>query len=151
MSVKATANRFSLDSTLVLRASGLAGVTATTATGSIALDILTSYWASGDDAEPAQFVIETQVESISGTTPTITYHVQVAAASDSAFGSPVEVMVSEAISAVGYTTLALTEEMLNAAIVQLGSIAGFLRVNAVVAGTTPVVAFNAYLAPLVGR
>jgi hypothetical protein len=151
MSVKASANRFALDSLLVLRASGLAGVTTTTATGSIALDILTSYWASGDDAEPAQFAIETQIESISGTTPTLTYHVQVAAATDSAFGTPVEVLVSETLSATGWTTLAITEEALNAAIAQLGSNAGFVRVNAVVTGTSPVIAFNAYLSPLVGR
>jgi hypothetical protein len=146
MSVKSGYYRFPQDALLVLRAQGQAGVTATTVTSSIQLDAQTAYWAAGDSAEPNKFAIQTQVESLAGTSPTITFHVQVAGPNDPNFTSPIEVLVSEPLTAVGFYTLTLAAE--EVAVFPGG---GFLRLNAVIGGTTPVVAFNAFQAPLLGR
>jgi len=144
MAVRSGSNRFSFDALLSFRLAGVPGMTATAASGFLPLDNVTGYWTAGDlniSAEPFEFAVEVQVESISGAGASVAYTVEVA--TDNLFTAPVTV-ADTTVSAAGLSTLMVSREAINAA----GPMA-FIRVKATISGTTPVVAWNAYAAPVV--
>jgi len=154
MSVKTTANRFSLDALTVFRASGLATVAASGgSTNPLTLDELVAYWNAGDNANQYEFAIRAQAESIGAASgsPTVTFSVQVDVST--AFSTAVTVATSTVLTAAGVAVLVVDREAILAAQATLASTGPlYLQVYMTLAGgaTTPAVAWNAYPAPFAG-
>lgn len=146
MPANASVNRFALDTdpNVLLRAKGLAAVTADTASGTMLLDVLTSYWDSGELAQNLEFVIVVEFETLALGGGTLNAIVQVD--DNASFSSPTAVE-TRAIAATGRYVFSVTREELNRADIA----ATHLRVlTDVTGGTTPSWSFNVYAAPTVG-
>lgn len=146
MTVKASANRFSFDGATVLRAEGSADVTATDSSKALPLDVLSSYWASGELASNHQFAIVVQVEKLDKTTGDETYEFAVEVDSSESFGSAA-VVTKRSFNSTGKHVFVLSREE----IVSAKNGAAFLRIKATLGGTTPIVAYSAYTSPVVGQ
>jgi hypothetical protein len=147
MSVKSSTNRFPIDSLLVLEAAGTAAVTSSAGSASnLALDVLTSYWATGDVAELRDFAVVIETTALVGTG---TYTASVQVSTDPTFASPagVAVATSLAISATGRTEM-IVERDLIAAVLGANATAGYARVYMTLGGTSPSITYNAYAAPV---
>jgi hypothetical protein len=149
MSVKSSTNKFSLDALLVLEPAGSANITATgVSASSIELDVLTAYWQTGDIAVNLDVAVVLEVTVWDHTTGDETYVATVEVAPTSGFGAPVTV-ATQAITGLGrYVMVIDRDEVQNA----LGTSAtdGFLRVKQTLAGTTPILNYSAFVAPLPG-
>lgn len=148
MSVFASSNRFPIDALLILRPSGEAAMTASAASDSYyTVDVLTSYWASGDEASDLDFVAVFTVEA--APVGTGTYVLSIQASTSTGFGSPVTVG-SVTVSAAGEYVVSINREELIAAFGS-GNTTGYLRAYATIGGTSPSIQWNVYLSPLTGE
>lgn len=145
MPVNASANRFPIDAELVLRAKGQAAVTAaSTPSNNFVLPRDDSYWGFGliPDFETAVII---EVESIvTAGGETYNFEVQVDTASN--FPSATTI-AARAATGVGRLTLVIPREAIRAA---EAAGATHLRVLQSGTGVGRSIAWNAYLAPLVG-
>ena len=142
MSVNSSSNRYPLDALLVLRPSGLAAVTATTATATLPLDVPSGYWRQPpENANLLDFAIELLLEA--APTGTVVFNVDIAV--DAGFTT----MQTVASVTVNPNSVKYTLTIDRGQLISLAG-AAYLRVNAVLSGSTPSVAFNAYVAPVVG-
>lgn len=147
MPVNPSTARYAVDGDLVLRARGLATVSATTATNALLLDRLTSYWNAGDQAQNLQTlaVVEVEASPTGGATHTAVVQVGVGAG----FTSPTDlVSIPVANNAAGVYLLPFTRER----IIQALPTADRIRVSfTFTGGTTPTAAFNAFLTQVLGH
>lgn len=145
MPVNSSVSRFHLDNDTVLRARGLAAVSADTASTALPLDVLSSYWDNGELANSLQFAVIVEIESLSLGGGTLDIQVQV----DDAVGFPSPVIVqNRAAAATGRLVFVLTREQINAADINATHIRVFADLTG---GTSPQFAFSAFLSPLVGH
>jgi len=146
MTVKPSLNRFEFDASLVLREADQAPVTADTRSSAIALDKLSAYWNDSDErAVPHQFAVIVETESRDVADTNETYVAEISVGNDAA-GADV-VLESRSVANVGRHVFVVTREALKAAQAD----ATHLTVNMNVGGTTPSIAWNAYVAPLAGH
>lgn len=149
MSVKMSANRFSFDAATVLQPSTAAAVAASAASADfISLDVLTSYWASGDVAEELDMAVVIETTAVSGTLPTVAFTVQVAPDSG-AFSAPVAIGAAPVVSNTGRTVIVIDRDDIVAALGASPTV-GSLRLFATLGGTSPSFTYNAWVAPLAG-
>lgn len=151
MSVQMGSNRFPIDALTILAGAGNtpAVLTSTGATtGFISLDVLTSYWATGDIAEELDMAVVIVTTAVAGTSVTVTPAVQVAPDSG-AFATPVTIGTGQAITAAGQSVVVVDREQLINALGASQTVAS-LRVNFTIAGTSPSFSYVAYVAPLTG-
>lgn len=141
MTVAASKNRFPIDSALIIRAKGLAAVTADTNSTAAALDYDTSYWGSVNISDQ-QFALVLEVESATFSSHSYVFNFQIS--TDSAFTSPLTV-VSVTPTATGRFTLLIPRERLN----EVASTARYYRLQCDVTGSTPSIAYNAYLSSVI--
>lgn len=150
MSVKASTNRFPIDSLMLLQSSGTAAVTSSAAAPlTFALDVLTSYWAYGDVAEMLDWAAVVEVTAVSGTNPTAAFAVQVS--TDPAFSAPTGTTIGEVpvVTSTGRTVIVIERDEIIAAL-GVSPAAGTLRLYATLGGTSPSFTYNAYLSSLPG-
>lgn len=147
MSVKMGANRFPLDSLTVLAPAGTVLSASGASPSSISVDVLTSYWATGDLAENLDMAVVIEVTNTGGTTPTFSSAVQVAPDSG-AFTSPVAVDTL-AITGTGRYVQVIDRDDLVTALGTSATVAS-LRLYLTLGGTTPTITYSAYVAPLTG-
>lgn len=162
MAVNTSALRFSIDALTVLRPSGEAAVTANTASDNyLSLDVLSSYWNTGavstllDEA----FIVLVESGGIqSAGTHNETYNFAVQVSSTTNFAATVTV-AQTTLPVVASTGTQGTEFVIsvNRETVQqalnflaAGSTVGYVRVYLTVGGGTPSIAWNSFVAPLVG-
>ena len=132
------------DASVTLRASSAAQITATTAETGISLNPGTAYWSLGNI--PLQTVaVNFLVKTIDRTTGDEAYTLTVEVAT-TVGGSYTVVGTLAALTTAGVYTLLLD---LDRVLKQVPG-AAFIRVNATLAGTTPILDYDAYLAPVVG-
>lgn len=149
MSVHASTNKFPVDALLILEPMGSANITATgTSTNNIELDVLTSYWATGDVAEVLDMAVVLEVTTWDHTTGDETYVATVEVAPTNAFSAPVTV-ATVAITGTGRYVMTIDRDELQNA---LGTSAtdGWMRVKQTLGGTTPILNYSAYVSPLMG-
>jgi len=149
MSVHASTNKWSFDASTVLQPSTAAAVTASAASADfVALDVLTSYWATGDIAQGLDVGVVIEVTAVAGTNPTAAFTVQVAPDSG-AFSAPVTIGESLTATATGRQVIVIDrDDLVNA--LGANSTVGSLRVYATVGGTSPSFTYQAWVAPLPG-
>lgn len=145
MTVSSSLVRFNVDAELALRVEGLANITADAASDALSLDRLSAYWNAGEIATPQQFVIFGAASVLDATTGDETYEFEVQVDSDETFASPV-VIKTVAVSRLGLFVIPIVREELEAV-----PDAAFLRLNANVAGTTPIFNYYAYASSYQGR
>lgn len=149
MSVQNSTNRFPFDALLALEPFGSSNITATGAsTNTLSLDVLSSYWASGDVAQDFQFAVVTEVNAWDHTTGDETYVQTLQVCATSGFGSGVVTVATQAITGIGRYVSVVTREQIAAALA--GATTGFLRVEMTLGGTTPILGYFAYASPMVG-
>lgn len=151
MSVKAAANRFPIDSLLVLRAAGQSAVTSDTNTSALNLNVLASYWQSDSTpAIPLDFALVATVEAGGAQTgaanETYVFEVWVDDATDF---SGAKMILSKQITGTGRHVLSINRESVMSALAAIGATltTGYLRVTMNVTGTGPSIAFGVYVAP----
>lgn len=145
MSVKSSINRFSYDALLELRAASAAAMTSTTATTALDLNLLASYWASGDNSSPFQFAAVVEVSAqADGATPTI-LTLETAVAGDSTFAGTVTTILSKNVVGTGRVVLPIVREHL------VKAVAAYVRVKFTQPGSgSPSTTAAVYVAPFVG-
>jgi hypothetical protein len=129
---------------VTLRATSAAQITASTAETGITLNNGAAYWNSGNT--PYQVLaVNILVKTIDRTTgdETYTFTVEV---SNLVGGSYTVVGTLSGVTAVGAYTILLDMDTIK----KLVSNAAFIRINTTLAGTTPILDYDAYLAPIVG-
>jgi hypothetical protein len=129
---------------VTLRATSAAQITASTAETGITLNNGTAVWNSGQT--PYQVLaVNVLVKTIDRTTgdEAYTFTVEV---SNLVGGSYTVVGTLAGVTAVGAYTILLDVDTIK----KLVSNAAFIRINATLAGTTPILDYDAYLAPIVG-
>lgn len=131
------------EASVTLRAASAASITATTAETGKTLNNGGAYWNS--NVTPYQVLaVNILVKTIDRTTGDETYTINVEF-SDVVGGTYVEVARLTGITATGVYTILLDVDTAK----KFSASAGFVRVNAVLGGTTPILDYDAYLAPIV--
>jgi hypothetical protein len=132
------------DPSVTLRASSAAQITATASETGISLNPGTAYWNIGNI--PLQpFAVNVLVKTIDRTTGDETYTITVEVATTLG-GSYTVVGTLAALTTAGVYTLILDMDRV---LKQVPS-AAFIRITATLGGTTPILDYDAYLAPVVG-
>lgn len=150
MSVKMSANRFPLDSLTVLssRTATTSTITSTAASDNfIPIDVLTSYWATGDIAENLDMAVVIEVAATAGTAPTFSAAVQVAPDSG-AFSAPVATDTLAITGAGRYVMIVDRDDLYTA--LGTATTAASLRLYLTLGGTSPSITYLAYVSPLTG-
>lgn len=132
------------EASVTLRAATAAAITATTAEAGLSLGNGSAYWNSG--VTPFQtLAVNILVKSIDRTTgdETYTFTVEVSATSG---GTYTVVGTLAGVTAVGVYTILLDVDTVK----KLLPTAAFVRINATLGGTTPILDYDAYLGPVVG-
>jgi hypothetical protein len=150
MSVHASTNRWAYDDETALAPLSAPQTLAASgaSTDFISVDVLTSYWATGDVAQNLIIGVHVDVTAVAGTNPTAAFVVQVAP-DTGAFGSPVSVgEVANAVGVGSFTIDVDRDDITNA----LGAnpTAGSLRLYATLGGTSPSFTYVAYVSPVAG-
>lgn len=146
MSVKPSKVRVNLDALLAFRAEGGSDLTATAASGVQSLDKLGARWNSDEIATKEQSAIAVFTTKLDTTTGDEVYDLEVQVDSTAAFGSPA-VVKTVRVSKTGYNLVGLTREEILAA----DPDAAYIRINAKLAGTTPILNYYAYWTALQGQ
>jgi hypothetical protein len=132
------------DASVTLRSATAAQITATTSETGITLNNGAAYWNLG--ITPLQtLAVNILVKTIDRTTgdETYTFTVEV---SNLVGGSYTVVGTLAGVTAVGAYTLNFDVDTIK----KIASTAAFVRITATLAGTTPILDYDAYLAPIVG-
>lgn len=146
MSVRPSKVRINIDDLLAFRKEGQSNITADAASSVLSLDRLGAPWNNDEIASKQQFGIAVFTTVLDTTTGDETYDLQVQVDSTDAFGSPITLKTVR-ISKIGYTLIGITREEILAA----DPAAAYIRLNADVAGTTPILNYFAYAAPFQGQ
>lgn len=132
------------EASVTLRATAAAAITATTAETGKTLNNGEAFWNTG--ITPYQtLAVNLLVKSIDRTTGDETYTLSVEV-SNLVGGTYTEVARITGLTAVGAYTLLLDVDTVK----KLVPTAAFIRINATLGGTTPILDYDAYLAPIVG-
>jgi hypothetical protein len=143
MSVKSSRQRFPVDSLLVLQSQDSGPVTSTAPSSySIRLDVVTTYWNS-ESADLQTLSVELDIASMDFSSGDETYTFNLEVATTPAFNAPVVVASQPAFNA-GRHIVSVERPSIQDA---LGSNAtdGYLRLKAVLGGTTPSVTYSAFV------
>jgi len=132
------------DPSVTLRAAAAAPITATTSETGLSLNNGTAYWNTG--ITPLQnAAVNIIVKAIDRTTADETYAFTVEV-SNLIGGTYVEVARLTGVTTIGAYTINLDFDTIKKA----NPTAAFIRITATLAGTTPILDYDAYLAPIVG-
>lgn len=128
------------DPSVLLRDPAAANITATTnETGKTLNRLTTAYW-DNSELPLGSFGIAANVHTMDRTTGDESYQLVAEVASDLAFTSPVQVGATPVLAAPGYV-----EIHLDADTIQDFTAGAFIRVRAVLGGTTPILGYGAWL------
>lgn len=128
------------DPSVLLRDPAAANITATTAGTALTLNRLTQAYWDNSELPLGSFGVAFHVHTIDRTTGDETYTFEVQVASDSAFTTPVTVATLPGVVSRGYFELHLDGETL-----QDYTTGAWIRVRAVLGGTTPILGYGAWL------
>jgi len=155
MSVQPSTNRFEYDDETALAPFASPQTLAASGASSdfISLDVLTSYWASGDLAQELDLAVVIEVQSVSGTAPQCVFNVQVAADSG-AFTSPFSVGATITATGTGRYVVIVDRsdifEAIGATLLAATNPVGSLRLYGTLSGTSPSFTYYAYVTNLTG-
>ena len=139
------------DALLFLQTEAAAAVTATGASENVlSLDQLSAYWntdgVSNDLGWNQQVVIQLMVTALDFTTMDETYEFELQVDSVDDFSDSPVTVGSVVVTATGQYELTVSRAIIE----EMDPDAAYLRLNAVLAGTTPSITYNAYAGPLLG-
>lgn len=148
MPVNPTTARYGFDASHVFRDRGLAAITTTTATTTILLDRLTSYFNANDQAQNLNTLLIVEVEA--APTGTITaFNATLQAGTGAGFtGAATVISFDLPTAAAGVYVLPVSRERI---IQAAGATGDRIRVNFTLTGTTPSAQVNAFLSNVLGH